>query len=185
MPVVLAVWLSLGIILLSVITINQRIMYFAMLVSTLLMNGAIILSLQMHNWYRDYEGRKINYCRVIRYILIAVWVSNCYSQLDLTNGWDTSMYDVILILNLILASIEYFMIDGKGENGYAKITIHTKEGDKVTKDKIIYYYGGKVKYVLDDGTEEIIDVDLIDRITCMQKYPSFKSDNEQNRVECF
>lgn len=185
LPVVLAVWISLGIILLSVITENRRMIFYALLVSTLLMNGATILSLEINNWYRDYKGRKINYCRVIRYVLIAVWLTNFYSQLELTNSWNTTMYDVILLLNLILASIEYFMIDGKGENGCAEITIHTKEGDKVTKDKIIYYYGDKVKYVLDDGTEEIIDVDLIDRITCIQKHPSFKSDNEQNRVECF
>lgn len=185
LPVVLAVWVSLGIILLSVITLNQRIMFFAMLVSTLLMNGAIILSLQINNWYMDYKEKKKNYCRVIRYILIAVWVSNCYSQFELTNGWNSSMYDMVLILYLVLACVEYFMMEVGDEIGCAEITIHTKEGDKVTKDKIIYYYGDKVKYVLDDGTEEIIDVDLIDRITCIQKHPSFKSGSEQNRVECF
>lgn len=185
LPVVLAVWVSLGIILLSVITMNQRSMFFAMLVSTLLMNGAIILSLQINNWYRDYKEKKINYCRVIRYILIAVWVSNCYSQLELTNGWNSSIYDMVLILYFVLVCVEYFVMEVRDEIGCAEIIIHTKEGDKVTKDKIIYYYGDKVKYVLDDGTEEIIDVDLIDRITCIQKHPSFKSDNEQNRVECF
>lgn len=79
LPPVLAVWISLVIIWLSVTTINLRVMYFAMLVSTLLMNGAIIFSLQINNWYRDYNARKINYFRVIRYILIAVGVSNCYA----------------------------------------------------------------------------------------------------------
>ena len=71
LPLVLAVWISLVIIWLSVTTINLRVMYFAMLVSTLLMNGAIILSLQINNWYRDYNAREINCFRVIRYILIA------------------------------------------------------------------------------------------------------------------
>lgn len=186
LPSVLAIWFSLVILLLSVMTLNRENMYFAMLVSTLLLSGAIILSLQINNWYRDYKEKKINYCRVIRYVLLAVWVSNVFSQLELTNRWDLSMYDMFLILYFALAFVEYYMIEVKDKKGYADIIIHTKEGDKITKEKIIYYYGDRVKYVLDDGTEEIMDVDLIDSITCIQMYSSIISHRKQNknRVEC-
>ena len=184
LPLVLAVWISLVIIWLSVITMNLRVMYFAMLVSTLLMNGAIIFSLQINNWYRDYNARKINYFRVIRYILIAVGVSNCYAQLEFKNEWNASMYNVITGICLILACVEYCMIEVMDETSYAEIIVHTKEGDKITKNKIIYYHGDKVKLVLEYVTKEILDADMIDSITYLEKYPIYKR-NRQDSVECF
>lgn len=71
---------------------------------------------------------------------------------------------------------------------YADVIIHTVEGDKVTKRRIMQYENNRVKYELIDGTTEIVEEDDILYISYqLPKLPQIKfleKIRKKTRVEC-
>lgn len=185
-PLILAIGISIFSIIILIIIRIKSLLFFLIGISTLLILGAVIYFLQKIDWYKDYDNEDIlNCCRIIRYILLGMETVYFLVQIEYAVNQDSVVSQVIYGLVLFLASVEYIVINRKDKNSYANIILHMNDGeDKVTKEKVIQYYGEKIKVNLIDGTEELLNFEQIKNISYRRNNLLLKKSTSQNNVKC-
>ena len=145
---------------------------------SILITATIIITLHKFGIYKNYQYPSVIICRAIMYIILIAYSLYCFITLEaIDNG-------SIVLVWMILCYIEYICIEKKDTTRIACVTLHTKNGKKITKDKIIQYEEDKVGYKLLDGREEILDENEIETITYQRKHLFCKYYKPKHIVEC-
>lgn len=156
----------------------QRCLYVLIGVSTLF-SAAMIVTFYMCGIYKNYKHPILIITRAIRYILLIRY--NIYFFIKLQVIENITLWPCIYI---ILCCFEYLWIEINNDKNVVKVIIHSKNGDKETKNKIIQYEENKIGYKLLDGKEEIVDNEEIEMISYQRKHLIFKGYKERSRVVC-
>ena len=148
-----------------------------MLVSIFLTNVIVFLfyRCKIYRSYHKYTMVKI--VRMIQYIMLMGYTVIFFVE---TKVSENNMY---FWMWTALSCIEYIYI-GRKDKINVNVILHTWNGEKVTRDKIVKYGENKIGYTLLSGKEEIIDEEEIAQITYQRKCFRNKYNRQKKRVEC-
>lgn len=127
--------------------------------------------------------KKHNYCvvkivRAVRYIMLAVDTFIYFTELRFIEN------NITVAIWIVLCCFEYIWIVAHDDVNRVNVTLHTKSGELVTKDKIMQYEEDKIGYRLLDGKKEIVDNDEVEKITYQRRHLIFKENVTKKKVEC-
>lgn len=140
--------------------------------------SSIVITLYQCGVYKVYKYPVIIICRTIRIIMLVGYSLYTFIKLQFCGD------NIIIITWMVLCCIEYFWIGKKDDTRFVNVVLHTKCGEKITREKIIQYEGNKIGYKLLDGREEIVDDDAIEMITYQIEHLPYKSYKAKYTVEC-
>lgn len=119
---------------------------------------------------------------VSRYIRYAVIIMTAFSLIKGSSKYLTIFYWVCFFL------VFFEHIVNTDDNIYTDIIIHTADGNKETKRRIMQYENNRVKYDLKDGTTEIVeDEDILYISYQLSRLPKIKflqRFRKNNKIEC-
>jgi len=92
--------------------------------------------------------------------------------------------DMLWMVWSLSCYFEYIWILTHDDINRVSVILHTKLGEKITRDKIIQYETDKIGYTLLNGKVEIIDNDEVEAITYRINHLLLKGNDEKKRVTC-
>lgn len=163
-----------------VLFVNKKFyMLFYLAMTSIVSLRLIIAVLNKKDFYKHYKNIHVRIIRLIRYILGCGCIIYIFLKLKIIET------NIIFVVWMLLCLIEYIIVNGNEDNKYVDIIIHTIDGEKITKDKIIQYEGDKIKYKLTTGAEEIVNVNIVQNITYCQKHLLTKEKAGNKPILCF
>lgn len=135
---------------------NAKPVLVTLSITTLAGMVAIIYGLYKVGNYESYKYGVVKATRAARYILAGIWIFYVYINLEPIED------KVIAYIWVFLVVFEYLFIGWKNQSLYVEKEIYLKTERRLTKNEIVQCAGGKVSYILLDGTEELVDVKEIE-----------------------
>lgn len=129
--------------------------------------------------YNNCKCRWIKISRVIRYAGLIV----CSLFWLFQNGIDEGMYKIVFAVWQIWCIADGIVIRMTDDTNISTVTLHTKDGVKNTRDKIIQHKNNKIEYKLLDGKKTIVDDEQIEKITYQTCAWFCKNSRMKYRVE--
>jgi len=115
---------------------------------------------------------------MIRYVILIVYTMIYFMDLHFLDN------DMLWMVWSLSCYFEYIWILTHDDINRVSVILHTKLGEKITRDKIIQYETDKIGYTLLNGKVEIIDNDEVEAITYRINHLLLKGNDEKKRVTC-
>lgn len=157
---------------------NMKICVAILAIVSISFTFSIIITLYQCGVYKIHNFFSVIISRIVRFFILVGYSLYFFVKLE------SLKYYIIILPWIALCCFEYIWIGKKDDTRVANVIVHTKHGEKITKEKIIQYEGNKIGYKLLDGKEEIVDDDEIEMITYQIKHSFYKRYKAKYRVEC-
>ncbi len=163
---------------------NYKMCLFVLAVISVSFVFAIITAFHRCSIYKNYKYPKKRIIEKLHYIILISYTAFYFLKSLISYEYISFWIWIWLLAWIMLSCLEYIFIFLNDDISTVKVTLYTKNGEKITKDKIVQYGENKIGYRLLDGKEEIIDDSEIEMITYQEEHYIRKGYKDKEKVEC-